>query len=118
MTSIPVTSDDSPPQEWSLGNQTLILSAGSARPLAVLNGRYPLLLPPGSVLQFDDPPTELVVTKIRVIVGDGGATVCAETAPARYCASAAPGGQAAPPRHLRPAPSQPPRWSRVRPGNG
>jgi hypothetical protein len=118
MTSTPDTSDDSPPREWSIGNRTLILSTSSARPLAVLNGRYPLLLPPGSVLQFDDPPAELVVTKIRVILGDGAGIVCAETEPARFRASAAPGRQAVPPRHLRPAPSQPPQWSRGRPGNG
>jgi hypothetical protein len=118
MTSTAATGDNSPPQEWSIGNQTLILSARDARPLAVLNGRYPLLLPPGSVLQLDDPPTELVVTKIRIILGDGGAIVCAEAEPESFCASAVPGGQTAPPRHLRPAPSQPPRWSRVRPGNG
>jgi hypothetical protein len=122
MTSIPDTSDDSSPQEWSIGNRTLILSAGSQRPLAVLNGRYPLLLSPGSMLQLDDPPEELVVTKLRLILGDGGGVVCAEVEPAaqpeRYRASAAPSRQAEPPRHLRSAPGQLPRWSRVRPGNG
>ena len=118
MTSTPDISDDSPPREWSIGTRTLILSAGRERPLAVLNGCYPLLLPPGSVLQLDDAPWELVVTKLRLILGDGDGIVCAEAEPARFRASAAPSQQAEPPRHLRPAPGQPPRWSRVRPGNG
>jgi hypothetical protein len=121
MTSTPDTSDDSSPREWAIGNRTLILSVGSQRPLGVLNGRYPLLLPPGSVLQLDDPPEELVVTRLRLVLGDGGGIVCAEVAPAqpgRYRASAAPSRQPEPLRHLRPVPSQLPRWSRVRPGNG
>lgn len=54
MTSIPATGDGSQPREWSISNRTLILSAGSRLVLAVLNGQDPLLLPPGSVLQFDD----------------------------------------------------------------
>ena len=32
MTSIPFTSDDNQPREWSIGNRTLILSAGSNEP--------------------------------------------------------------------------------------
>jgi hypothetical protein len=55
MTGIPAASDDNQPREWSIGNRTLIIGAGSRRVLAVLNGRDPLLLPPGSVLQFGDP---------------------------------------------------------------
>ena len=67
MTSIPVSGDGSQPRKWSISNRPLILSAGSRRVLAVLNGHDPLPLPPGSVLQFDDPPGELVVTGIRVV---------------------------------------------------
>ena len=75
MTSIPAASDGSQPRERSISNRTLILSADSKRVLAVLNGRDPLLLPPGSVLQFDDPPGKVVVTSIRVIIDAGsGAT--------------------------------------------
>ncbi len=121
MTSIPITSDDSQPREWSISNRTLVLSAGSKRALAVLNGRGPLLLPPGSVLQFEDPLGELVVTRVRVVVGEGGGVVCAEAEPAKpghYCASEARGHRAERPGHLRPVPSQAPWWSQVRPGNG
>ena len=82
MTGIPTTSDDSQPRESSISKQTIIVSAGSKRVLAVMNGRDPLLLPPGTVLQFDDPLGELVVTRIRVIVGEGSGTVCAEAEPA------------------------------------
>ncbi|HET9975520.1 MAG TPA: hypothetical protein VFQ68_45340 [Streptosporangiaceae bacterium] len=61
------------------------------------------LLPPGSVLQFGDPPRELVVTRIRVILGEDGAVVCAETEPAPKAdlrrASAAPARPAPPPGH-------------------
>jgi len=38
----------------------LIIGADSQRVLAVLNGRDPLLLPPGSGLQFGDPLGQLV----------------------------------------------------------
>jgi len=55
MTSTPVVGDDRPSREWSIAHRTLSLSTGSHGPLAVLNGRHPLLLPPGSVLQVDDP---------------------------------------------------------------
>jgi len=121
MTSIQTTtSDDSQPREWSISNRTLIVSAGSNEALAVLNGREPLLLPPGSVLQFGHPLGELVVTRVRVIVGEGAGIVCveAEPEPGRYRASSGPGRPAERPGHLRPVPSQPPKWSRVRPGNG
>ena len=121
MTGIPSTRDDDQPPEWSISNQTLIVSAGSKRVLAVLSGRDPLLLPPGSVLQFGDPLGELVVTRVRVIVGEGSGTVCAETEAvpsSRNRTSAAPGGPAERPGHLHPVPGQPPRWSHVRPGNG
>jgi hypothetical protein len=122
MTTIPVPSGDSQPPEWNVGSQTLIVSAGGRQALAVLNARYPLLLPPGSVLQFDGPPGELVVTGIRVIAGQAGGIVCAETEPARtpgrYRASTALGRPAQRPGHLRTAPDQPPRWSPIRPGNG
>jgi hypothetical protein len=121
MTSIPIRSADGQPREWNIGNRTLIVRADNKKALAVLNARYPLLLPPGSVLQFDGPPGELVVTRIRVIVGHDGGIVCAETEPActpgRYRASAAPRRRAGRPGHLRPAPDQPPRWTPVRPGN-
>lgn len=122
MTSIQTTttSDDSQPREWSISNQTLIVSADSNQALAVLNGREPLLLPPGSVLQFGHPLGDLVVTRVRVIVGEGAGIVCVETEPepGRYRASSGPGRPAERPRHLRPVPSQPLKWSRVRPGNG
>jgi hypothetical protein len=122
MTGVPATSDGSQPREWSVSNRTLILSADGKQVLAVLTGRDPLLLPPGTVLQFDDQPGELVVTRVRVILGEGGATVCAEAEPmpepVHYRTSAAPDGPAGRPGYLRPVPSQPPRWSRVRPGNG
>ncbi|MGH3198160.1 MAG: hypothetical protein ACRDOH_13995 [Streptosporangiaceae bacterium] len=122
MTDIPTTSDDSQPREWSISNRTLIVSAGSKRVLAVLTGHDPLLLSPGSVLQFDDPLGELVVTRVRVIVGEGGGTACAEAEPVpkpgHYHASAAPDRPVEQPGHLRSVLSQPPRWSRVRPGNG
>jgi hypothetical protein len=49
--------------------------------LAVLNGREPLLLPPGSVLQFGDPLGQLVVTKVGVFVGEEGGVVCVEAEP-------------------------------------
>jgi hypothetical protein len=121
MTSVPATSDGSQPREWSVSNRTLILSADGKQVLAVLTGRDPLLLPPGTVLQFDDPPGDLVVTRVRVILGEGGATVCAEAEPmpkpVHYLTSAAPDGPAGRPGYLRPEPSQPPRWSRVPPRN-
>ena len=65
----------------SISNRTLIVSADSKRVLAVLNGRDPLLLPLGSVLQFGHPLGELVVTRVRVIVSEGGGIVCVETEP-------------------------------------
>lgn len=119
MTSIPTTSDDSQ-REWSISDRTLIVSSGSKRALAVLNGREPLLLPPGSVLQFGDPLGELVVTGVRVIVGEGGGVVCveAEWEPGRHRVSAGPGRSAGKPGYLRPVPGQPPRWRGIRPGNG
>jgi hypothetical protein len=122
MTRSPITSNDRQPREWSIAGRTLILSAGSHRALAVLNGGDPLLLPPGSVLQFDDPPGELMVTRIRVILGEDGAIVCAETEsapqPDLHRASAAPARLAPRPGDLRPVPAQAPWWSQVRPGNG
>jgi hypothetical protein len=72
MTVIPAASGGTQPREWSVSNRTLVVSADSKRVLAVLNGRDPLLLPPGSVLQLGDPPGELVVTRIRVMVSEGG----------------------------------------------
>ena len=112
MTSSSITSGKGRPREWSIAGRTLILSAGSHRALAVLNGRDPLLLPPGSVLQFDGPPGELVVTRIRVILGQGAAVVCAEAEPAAKPdldrTSAVPGRLAQRPGHLRPVPSQTP----------
>jgi hypothetical protein len=122
MTSISITGNDRRPREWSIGTRTLILSAGGQRALAVLNGPDPLLLPPGSVLQFDDLPGELVVTRVRVILGQDGGIVCAEAEPAPqpepHRPSANPGRPAGQPGNLRPVPSQTPWWSQVRPGNG
>jgi hypothetical protein len=120
MTSMPTVSDGSRPREWSISNRALIVSAGSKQVLAVLNGRQPLLLPPGSVLEFGDPLCELVVTSVRVIADEDGGIVCveAEPEPGRYHASAGSARPAEWPGHLRPVPSQPPRWSPVRPGNG
>jgi len=119
MTSIQTTSDPSQPREWSISNQTLIVSAGSNRALAVLNGRAPLLLPPGSVLEFGDPLGELMVTGVRVIVGGDGGVVCIEAEPeVRYRATAGPGRPAERPGYLQPVPAQTPRRNRVRPGNG
>ena len=121
MTGIPATSDDNQPREWSISNRTLIIGAGSQRVLAVLDGHDPLLLPPGSVLQFGDPLGELVVTRVRVIVDEEGGTVCAEAEAvpsSRDRTSAAPGGPAERPGHVQPVPDRQSRWSRVRPGNG
>jgi hypothetical protein len=120
MTSIPATNDGTRPREWSISNRTLIVSADNKQVLGVLNGREPLLLPPGSVLQFGDPIGELVVTRIRVTVGEGGGIVCveAERERGRYRAPAGRSRPAEWPGHLRPVPSQPPWWSSVRPGNG
>lgn len=122
MSGVPTSDGGSQPLEWSISNHTLILSAGSKQVLAVLTGREPLLLPPGTVLQFDDPPGELVVTSVRVIPGEGGGTVCAEAEPmpkpVHYRTSAASDGPAERPGYLRPVLDQPPRWNRVRPGNG
>ncbi len=110
MTGIPTTSDGGHPREWSISNRTLILGSGNKPVLAVLTGRDPLLLSPGTVLQFDDPPGELVVTKVRVIVGEGGGTVCAEAEPMpkpmHYRTSAAPDRPAERPGHL-PAGAEP-----------
>jgi hypothetical protein len=119
MTSIPTTSDGSQPRQWSMSNRTVIVSAESKRVLAVLNGRDPLLLPPGSVLRFGDPLGELVVTKVGVIVGEDGGVVCveAEPEPGHYRAPAGPGRRAERPGHLRPVPSQPPWWSRMGPAD-
>lgn len=122
MMTIPIASGNSQPQEWNIGNQTLIVSADSRKVLAMLNARHPLLLPPGSVLEFDGPPGELVVTGMRVIADQDGGIVCVETKPARaagrYRAPATQSRPAQPPGHLRPAPGQPPRWTPIRPGNG
>jgi hypothetical protein len=121
MTGSPATSDDSGSREWSVSNRTLVVSADTKRVLAILKGRDPLLLPPGSVLQFGDPLGELVVTRVRVMVGEGGGIVCAESEPMpkpHYRASAAPSDPAERPGRLHAVPSRPPRWRQVRPGNG
>jgi hypothetical protein len=110
MTSSPVASTDGRPREWSIGNRTLIIRADSKRALAVLNTSYPLLLPPGSVLQFDDPPGEMVVTRIRIVAARNGGIVCAEVEPApgggRYHTSVMLGHPAGRPGHLRPVPTR------------
>lgn len=67
MTSIPTMSDGTQPRQWGITNQTLIVSASAKRVLAVLNGREPLVLPPGSVLHLGDPLGALVVTKVSVM---------------------------------------------------
>lgn len=120
MTTTPATSDGCQPQQWDIGHRTLIVSADGKRVLAVLNGCDPLLLPPGSVLRLGDPLGELVVTRVGVIVDKDGGAVCieAEPDPRRDGASVDPGRPAERPGHLRLVPSQAPRRSRVRPGNG
>jgi hypothetical protein len=120
MTSIPTISDGSQPRQWSISNRTLIVSAGGGRVLAVLNGREPLLLPPGSVLQFGDPLGQLVVTKVGVIMGEEGGVVCveAEPEPGHWPTLSRLNHPTRRAGHLRPVPSQLPRSSRVRPGNG
>lgn len=120
MPGIPTTSDGTQLPEWNISNQTLIVRSGSQQILAVLSGRDPLLLPPGSVLQFGSPLGELVVTRVRVMLGEGGGIVCveAEPEPGNHRASPVSGHPAERPGHLRAVPGQPPRWSRVRPGNG
>lgn len=122
MTTSPAVSADSQPREWNIGNRTLVVSASTRQALAVLTYDYPLLLPPGTVLQFDGPPGELVVTRIRVVAGRDGGIVCAEAEPAPGSdgdhRSAEPGHPAGRPVRLRPVPSQTPWWSSVRPGNG
>lgn len=123
MTGIPIASDDSQSREWSIDHTTLILSAGGNRVRATLNMRYPLLLPAGSVLQSDDPPGELMVTGIRVILGEATGIVCAGAEPApklEHHRATTAGGHLADRRGV-PTPgidSLPPRWSRERPGNG
>lgn len=123
MTGIPIASGEVAAREWSIDHRTLVLSASGNRVLATLNTRYPLLLPAGSVLQFDDPPGELVVTGTRVILGDATGIVCAEAEPAptlEHHRAAAAGEHLADGRRV-PAPGidgLPPRCSRIRPGNG
>jgi hypothetical protein len=122
MTSIPIARDRSQARERSISNQTLILSAGSKQVLAILNARYPLMFPPGSVLQFDGPPGELVVTRVGVTVGEASGIVWAEAEPVAKpvynLASAAHDIPAEQPGRLRSASGGLTRWSRVRPGNG
>lgn len=123
MTSIAMESDGVQPREWSIDHRTLVLSASGHRVLATLNTCYPLLLPAGSVLQFDGSPGELVVTGIRVTFGDVTGIVCAEAEPAlalEHHHAAAAGEHPANGRGV-PAPridGLSPRWSRIRPGNG
>lgn len=120
MTSIPTMSDGTQPRQWGITSQTLIVSASAKRVLAVLNGREPLVLPPGSVLHLGDPFGALVVTKVSVIVGEDGGAVCleAEPEPLHYRAPEGLDHPAQRPRYLRPVPSQPVRRSPARPGNG
>lgn len=120
MTSIPTISDGSQPRQWSISNRTLVVSAGGERVLAVLNGREPLLLPPGSVLQFGDPLGQLVVTKVGVIVGEESGVVCveAEPEPGQYPVLSRLDHPTQRAGYLRPVPSQLPQSSGVRPGNG
>ena len=89
---------------WIPGcNRTLIVSATSRRALPVLNAQYPLLLPPGTIVQFDGQPGEFVVTGTRVIAGRLGGIVCAEVEPVEHNwrPSAKPPPQRS--RHLRSA---------------
>ena len=104
----------------TISNRTLVVSAGGERVLAVLNGREPLLLPPGSVLQFGDPLGQLVVTKVGVIVGEEGGVVCveAEPEPGEYPILSRLDHPTQRAGYLRPVPSQLPQSSGVRPGNG
>lgn len=123
MTGIPTASSDVQSREWSIDHRTLVVSARGNRVLATLNTRYPLLLPAGSVLHFDDPPGELVVTRIRVIFGDATGIVCADAEPAptlEHHRASPPAGHQADRRGV-PAPGTggwPPRCSPIRPGNG
>lgn len=115
MTS-PTTTGGRQPHQWNISSQTLIVGASSKRVLAILNGRDPLLLPPGSVLQLGDPHGELVVTRVSVIAGKGGGVVCleAEPSPEPNCSSAPLQHPAGRPRHLRLVPGRPPRPGRAR----
>jgi hypothetical protein len=107
MTTIPVPRGVFQPREWAIGNRTLIVNASSKRALAVLDAPSPLLLPPGSIVQFDGQPGEFVVTGLRVIAGRLGGIVCVEVQPVPVTKRGSnpqakfPSGR---PRHLRPAP--------------
>lgn len=107
MTSIPIVSDGPQPRQSSISDQTLVVSPGGTRVLAVLNGRGPLVLPPGSVLQLGDPLGQFVVTKVGVIVGAEGGVVCVEAEPEHrhYRASPDPDHPAQRHGHLRPVPN-------------
>lgn len=121
MTGIMMGSGDVQSREWNIDHRTLVLSASGNRVLATLNTRYPLLLPAGSVLQFDGPPGALVVTGVRVIFGEGTGIVCAEAepAPALEQHRAAAAGEFPADGRAVPAPDGlSPRWHRIRPGNG
>jgi hypothetical protein len=107
MTSIPVPRGVFQPREWAIGNRTLIVNARSKRALAVLDAPSPLLLPPGSIVQFDGQPGEFVVRGIRVIAGRLGGIVCAEVEPVRVAkrnSNPQPKIPSGRPRHLQAAP--------------
>jgi hypothetical protein len=110
MTSIPVPRGVFQPREWNIGNRTLIVSASSKRALAVLTAPSPLLLVPGTIVQFDGQPDELVVTGVRVIAGRLGGIICAEVEPvlpAEHDRNPPSKPRPERPRHLRSASSQP-----------
>jgi hypothetical protein len=110
MTSVPIPRGIYQPREWNIGSRTLIVSATTKRALAVLNAPSPLLLPPGSIVQFDGQPAELVVTGVRVIAGRLGGIVCAEVeplSPGAHDRRPAPKPRSQRPRQLRPVPGPP-----------
>lgn len=115
MTSIPIPRGIFQPREWNIGNRTLIVSASSKRALAVLNAPCPLLLLPGTIVQFDGQPGELVVTGVRVIAGRLGGMVCAEVEPvlpAEQNGNSPSELRPERPRHLRSESSEPRRHRR------
>lgn len=108
-----------PVSRRSRGSGARYLHAVTIAVPGVLNGREPLLLPPGSVLQFGDPLGQLVVTKVGVIVGEEGGVVCveAEPEPGQYPVLSRLDHPTQRAGYLRPVPSQLPQSSGVRPGN-
>lgn len=80
MTDPLIASDAGDQPEWDIGNRMLIISAGQRHALG-LNARYPLLLPVGSVLEFDDVLDDQRVAGAGVIADQRGGIVCSEVDP-------------------------------------